>query len=192
MRDRQADRGKRTGKLSGLRSALFLYLSKLLNRWHLSTSPHWQHCCRSWNITECPEFINTLQAAFCAHSTVLSTVSLAHPEVGHDTICQIKDWNAKEKKNSKVKAQLEFLWFIQTVKMITLYLGLQCCFVKLALLASGHPGRNKDNLISSFKYSVLGCSGFSVKFFTMKHCVNPLVVHFIVCICIYLSICVKW
>lgn len=145
MRDRQADKGKRTGKLPGLRSPLFLCLSKLSNRWHLPTCPHWQCCCRSWNITYCPEFMSTLQAAVCVHPTVLSTASLAHTEVGHDTLCQIKDWNAKGKKHSKVKALFEFLWFIQAVKMNTLYLGLQCCFVKLALLASGHSGRAKDS-----------------------------------------------
>lgn len=93
--------------LAGCLASDLLYFSvcwsKLLNRWRLSTPPH---CSRSWNITYCPEFINTLQAALCVHSTVLTTVSVAHTEVGHDSrgLYQIKDWNSQKKKKKALRS----------------------------------------------------------------------------------------
>lgn len=131
--------------LAGCLASDLLYFSvcwsKLLNRRRLSTPPH---CSRSWNITYCPEFINTLQAALCVHSTVLTTVSVARTEAGHDTrgLYQIKDWNSqkkKKKRRSEVKAQLEFLWFIQTVKTIPWFALLFCP----SCCEAGHPGRAK-------------------------------------------------
>jgi len=114
-KDRQADKGKKTGKLSGLRSisvsiglkiwkgcyllplARLFFLSGTLRRTELP-----QQCCRrGWSTTYCSDFVCTPEPAFWINSTVLSN-SLTYAEV---RLCQIKVLNCKKKMYAQVKTK---------------------------------------------------------------------------------------